>query len=481
VAEVVVVQERRFRLTFTRSAWAELMGGLLRSPDEPRLGTAGINRDEWRTELLVASAAAPVGLPARLRVVAAERAGELAERLRIAISAAGSEEPQAVLAVGIGRATGHLAGALLDRGQVKPLGWVRLLAAGLPEVAVGGPPGVVVSRLPVTGAEREVWSRSIGALGEVGWRRLMSLHTIIIGCGRSGSLAATALARIGVRRLTLVDPDRLETHNMGEMDLVRAVQRGDFKVYAVAEELERLQENIAGESASRLRVTPIAESVSSLRALEAVKRADLLIACVDDEAARLAAAVLAKLYLKPLLDIGTGVFEAPGNGRQIGADIRLVMPDECLLCVGGLNDLAGARIRLATESGELRTADWQRQRAGSLRSLNMLAVGLGLRLVEELAAGRLGESAWVRVEFDARGLPQLEQRRITPQSACPLCHFAGWGDEGLQRAVSGLIGAARPLEGLLGNRDPLGKGAGETQPLRTPDDRDVPSTSALLQ
>ena len=51
----------------------------------------------------------------------------------------------------------------------------------------------------------------------------------------------------------------------------------------------------------------------------------MLISCVDHDEARLATGIIAALYAKPLLDIGTGVFGS-GEGRQMGADIRLILP-----------------------------------------------------------------------------------------------------------------------------------------------------------
>lgn len=428
------------RLVFPLRTWAQALGFLRRNPFSPRRFQAGINRSPEVMELLIANFGASWVPPALVTLLAAERVSELRNRVLEAIAESPAAAVQAVLAVGIGRAAGHLVGALRADGRVIPLGSLRLIGPGLREFAIGARPGIVPSRLAATPQENEVWSRSMGALGgERAWRRLSFLRTIVIGCGRSGSLAAAALARLGVRRLTLVDPDRLEAHNLGEMDLVRAPQRGDFKVYAVAEELQRLQQGIGEGSGRRLEVEPIAEPVSSLRVLEAVKRADLLVACVDDEAARLAAAVLAKLYLKPLLDIGTGVFETPDNQRRAGADVRLVMPETCLLCVGGLNNLAVARARLIAGQDVAAIGDWREQRAGSLRSLNMLAVSLGIRLVEELAAGRRGESAWLRVEFDAAGLPRLEQRSTASQPGCPLCLHGGWGDEGLRLGLEALL------------------------------------------
>ena len=433
-------ETQHFRLVFTERAWVELVEFLRNNPDAPRICSAGINGQGRCTELLVSGVQQTFELPARVTVVGAESAGQLREAVHRVISQSSGQGIHAVLAVGRQGASGRLAGACLQGNRMALLSAIRIVGGGLPEIPLGESPGIVPWSLPATSAERDVWSRSIGALGgETAWRRLTCLSMVVIGCGRSGSLVATALARLGVRHLTLVDPDRVETHNLGEMDLVRASKRGDFKVYAVSEELERLQEGIGASSARRLKVEPIAEPVSSLRALEAAKRADLLVACVDDEAARLAAAVLAKLYLKPLLDIGSGVFQTPGNQQQAGADVRLVMPEACLLCVGGLNNLAVARARLIAGQDVDTLADWREHRAGSLRSLNMLAVGFGLRLVEALAAGRLGESAWVRVEFDARGLPRLEMRSPLSSRNCPLCRHGGWGDDGPRMGVATLL------------------------------------------
>ena len=36
--------------------------------------------------------------------------------------------------------------------------------------------------------------------------------------------------------------------------------------------------------------------------------------------------------------------------------------------------------------------DWQTERAGSLRSLNQIAVGFAMRMLEDFIAGRLGEA-----------------------------------------------------------------------------------------
>ena len=83
-------------------------------------------------------------------------------------------------------------------------------------------------------------------------------------------------------------------------------------------------------------------SITHWQALHAAQACDVLLTCVDHDGARLAAMAVATLFCKPLLDIATGVHGNNGQ-RQMGADVRLVFPGQCLLCCCGLRDVAQAR------------------------------------------------------------------------------------------------------------------------------------------
>jgi hypothetical protein len=82
-----------------------------------------------------------------------------------------------------------------------------------------------------------------------------------------------------------------------------------------------------------------------------------------------------------------------------------------------------------------RDSTWQDHRAGSLRSLNELATGLAVRMLEELVAERTETSTWAHLEFSEDGrlsvsYPMLQGSPI--QTTCPLCAKAGQGDEALR-------------------------------------------------
>jgi hypothetical protein len=189
-----------------------------------------------------------------------------------------------------------------------------------------------------------------------------------------------------------------------------------------------------------MQVETLPVSITSLRALDAVAAADILITTPDDDAARLAAAWMAALFLKPHLDLGVGIW-AEDSRRRMGADVRLVWPGRCLLCAGGLRAEVEARAVLlsaeAEEQARLHPRDWREGRAGSLASLNAVAAGVAARVIEDFVAGRWVENgAWTRLEFGREGQLRVHHLRVSPPGipGC-CCRFAGLGEDGLAEVV----------------------------------------------
>jgi adenylyltransferase/sulfurtransferase len=63
---------------------------------------------------------------------------------------------------------------------------------------------------------RERYSRQIlfPGIGEAGQERLLAAHAAVVGCGALGSFHASALARAGVGRITIIDRDFVEPSNL---------------------------------------------------------------------------------------------------------------------------------------------------------------------------------------------------------------------------------------------------------------------------
>ncbi len=426
-----------------RSLLARLDGGML---SEVWCGVCESQPDVW----LVRDISEPAPAESRgmlLRVATVDSGPEEHVRtMEHALTGA-----RAVLLIGDNMARGRAWGAVQRNGGVEPLDLLVLPGAGMHHLHLETWPSAVLFRR-VTRArtardavarrpEDTRWSRTISAVGgEMVWQRFNRLHIAIVGCGRSGSLAAVTLARLGARHLSLVDPDSIELHNLGEMDAVTNTDVGSSKAHTIAAHLHDIMDASRGSRAG-----PIFDSIiaplNSREAHDACRQADVLICCVDNDAARLSLGMLATLHHKPLLDIGTGVrfsHEAEArsptpDNRQMGADVRLIVPGSgCILCHGSLSDYPQAIVEAigGRSPASSETGAWERERpGGSSRALNEIAVHHGIQLFLDLVAERVTRSVWARIEIDGTGrLSASYQEPTGNTSSCTLCNRAGLGD-----------------------------------------------------
>lgn len=134
------------------------------------------------------------------------------------------------------------------------------------------------------------------------------------------------------------------------------------------------------------------------------------------------------------MDLATGI-HGEGANRQMGVDLRLTLPGRCLFCMGGVDtDPSGKRTLHSVGAEESQRAGriWHTERAGSLASLNLSAVALGLRLLEDLVAERIKDSVWLRMLFGPNGTLSVLRQAIPGRSAampCPVCRLNGLGDD----------------------------------------------------
>ncbi len=272
------------------------------------------------------------------------------------------------------------------------------------------------------------WSRTIGVLGLSTWQRLTTPFIAVIGCGRTGSMIANSLVRLGVQKIKLIDPDYIDQHNLGEMDLVTEEDIHRPKVEALLSHLKLLARNPNG-------LHCIKKSIAETTGQELIKTCDVLFSCVDNDSARLSVATVAALYHRVLIDIGTGIYKNPNDlassgvdsYHNMGADIRLIVPgDGCLLCWGNLTDYRQAKALLG--SNRLSPLlSWQNHRMGSLHSLNQMTSGIALQLYQDLAAERIKGSIWVQISFDKNGKMEVNYQERSLINDCPLCRQTGIG------------------------------------------------------
>jgi tRNA A37 threonylcarbamoyladenosine dehydratase len=90
-------------------------------------------------------------------------------------------------------------------------------------------------------AAAEDFERRFGGLrrlyGTEGAQRIFDAHVVVVGIGGVGSWAAEALARSGVRRLTLVDMDHVSASNINRQIHAADATLGQAKVLAMRERI----------------------------------------------------------------------------------------------------------------------------------------------------------------------------------------------------------------------------------------------------
>lgn len=142
---------------------------------------------------------------------------------------------------------------------------------------------VVGRRLRVTFNDRQMpppprqpaLRRTIDTWGEARQHDLARLRVGIVGAGSVGCMLAEAIARMGVGRMLLIDPDDVEIHNLDRLLYAGRRDVGTPKVELVARHLRR------GATAARFRVQthvrPIQDPAARLAALDC----DVLLSAVD--------------------------------------------------------------------------------------------------------------------------------------------------------------------------------------------------------
>lgn len=149
--------------------------------------------------------------------------------------------------------------------------------------------------------------RHVQLFGAGTTRMFGELAVGVVGCSGTGSLVIEMLARLGVKKLVLVDPDRIEPRNLNRIVGATAADAASnaLKVEALATSVRRM--GLGTE------VVPIAKPIATPEAVRALASCDILMGCVDSHDGRRTLNRLASFYLLPYFDCGVGL-TADGQG-----------------------------------------------------------------------------------------------------------------------------------------------------------------------
>lgn len=170
------------------------------------------------------------------------------------------------------------------------------------------------------------FDRNVRAFGGDVQRVLGELHVAIVGCGGTGSAVAEQLVRLGVRKLSLFDPDELSASNVTRVYGSFPTDVGAAKVEVVARHLSR----IAADAAVSVDRSSITTEASARLLLDA----DVVFGCTDDNAGRLVLSRIASYLLTPVIDCGV-LLSSDESGLLTGIDgrVTILAPGAaCLVC-----------------------------------------------------------------------------------------------------------------------------------------------------
>ncbi len=181
------------------------------------------------------------------------------------------------------------------------------------------------------------FDRQVRAFGRPGQRVLKALHVGIVGVGGTGSPLFEQLVRLGVGKLTVIDPDTLTAGNV-------------TRVYGSGmADVDRAKVVIAEAHAHRISfgttVRTLQRSVTALEAAWALRHCDVVFGCTDDNAGRMVLSRLGYWCLMPVIDTGVLIDTASDSGAVSGVfgRVTIVGPGAaCLACRSHI-DLARAQ------------------------------------------------------------------------------------------------------------------------------------------
>ena len=173
--------------------------------------------------------------------------------------------------------------------------------------------------------------RTIDTWGVGVQARIQQLRIGIVGVGSVGAVVAEALARIGISDIVLIDPDRIELHNLDRFLFGTRRCVGSRKVDIVKKHIT------AHSTSDSVRVQAIPHGIEYEAAYREALDCDLLLSCVDRPAARDLLNYIAIASGIPVIDAGVAVDVNPRNRAFESARWRshLVIPgNACLRCTG---------------------------------------------------------------------------------------------------------------------------------------------------
>jgi len=226
---------------------------------------------------------------------------------------------------------------------------------------------------------RDILDRQIKVLGGRLQTILEALDIGIIGLGGTGSVVAEQLARMGVRKLRLVDHDRVDPSNLSRLygGTPNDAKKKKYKVDVVSSHLAKINPQIE--------TVNIADTVVRQDVLKCLANCDVIFSCLDRHAPRAVLNELSYQCFVPVIDVGVGLQREHAGVIGGCARATLIGPGlPCLLCHDIVRPEVIMAENLSPEEYEARRADGYvaglQQNVPSVINFTTLAGSLGVSM-----------------------------------------------------------------------------------------------------
>jgi len=175
------------------------------------------------------------------------------------------------------------------------------------------------------------FQRQTAFFGKDGQEKLSRIRAVVVGTGGIGSHVIQQLAFLGVGSITMIDGDPIEETNLNRLVGYRNGDKiGTPKVQIATRNVNEIN--------SVIKISQVVDSFISADGYDALKKANFVFGCVDNDGARLVLNEFCLAYELPLIDIASDILF---DGSEYGGRIVTVVDESgCLYCAGEIDPVA---------------------------------------------------------------------------------------------------------------------------------------------
>jgi molybdopterin/thiamine biosynthesis adenylyltransferase len=268
--------------------------------------------------------------------------------------------------------------------------------------------------------ERARLDRQTRAIGARSDEQLRNATVAVVGLSGGGSHCCQQLAHMGVGTVIVVDSQIVEDANRGRM--VGSIQ-GDVDTTLKTDVMTRMIKAID----PAITVVPVPYAFPDPAALSALKRADVIVGCVDRFGVRSDINTFCRRYHVPYVDVGVNITTEGGKLRRATGQVVAVTPDSpCARCTPLLSDAVLAKEQKERPVGyDLNPEAGDPQVISMNGTLSSEACNVVLDLITGYAGGSRTPGWWM---YDGR-VGTLVRCDLPPRRpGCPACAEQGAAD-----------------------------------------------------